>query len=206
MRIVRWSMASVGSAVMGSALLAVAATLALPNVYPPDAAPGTAEPTTHVRGSKVIATFTTRSLQRIHKTSDAATAQIDPATGLAQYSEIARNTGGALGDYLKTIENMGPALKATSGDFAPQCAALSAAHTAMVRAALGRLDVPSVEQQGRLAIQEANEAINAQGKMDEYTENLVKTGALERQWGRRPDQQFAVSPGAEAGPQSTVPV
>jgi hypothetical protein len=117
--------------------------------------------------------------------NDAATADVDPRTGLAQYSEVAQNSGGALGDYLKTIENMEPALKAVAGDFARPIAALESAHTAMVAAALRKDDEPDVEEQGRGAIRGANEAINAQGKADEYTANLERTGAFERQWGRK---------------------
>ena len=136
---------------------------------------------------------------------DDAAAQVDPPTGLAQYSDVARNAGGTLGDYLKTTENMAPALRVTSGDFAQQVAALDAAHAAMARAALRRGDASSVEAQGRRAIQGANEAINAQGKTEEYTDNLLKTGAFERQWGRRPDQQFADSASADAGSGDALP-
>jgi hypothetical protein len=73
----------------------------------------------HDLGASVIrASFATKVLSAVRKADDAANAQIDPTPGLAQYSGIARNTGGTLGDYLKTIENMAPALKATSDDFA----------------------------------------------------------------------------------------
>jgi hypothetical protein len=133
--------------------------------------------------------------------NDATTADVDPRTGLAQYSEVAENSGGALGDYLKTIENMEPALKATAGDFARQTAALDSAHTAMVAAALRKDDEPDVEEQGRSAIRGANEAINAQGKADEYTANLDRTGAFERQWGRKRAQQPAAAPGSDAAAQ-----
>lgn len=125
----------------------------------------------------------------IQAASDPTMAHADPVTGLEQYSEVAQNSGGALGDYLKTVENMEPALKATPGDFARQTSALDAAHTAMVQAALRKDDEPAVEEQGRSAIQQANEAINAQGKVDAYTDSLVNTGAFERQWGRKRDQR-----------------
>jgi hypothetical protein len=50
-------------------------------------------------------------------------------------------------------------------------------------------DATTVEQQGLDAIQHANEAINAQGKTEEYTENLLSTCAGERQWGTGPNRR-----------------
>jgi hypothetical protein len=189
----RWAMVAFSGLAAGAALTW---TGALHAGAPAAAAHATVDLGAHDLGANVIsASFATRVPPAVRKADDAASAQIDPRTGLAQYSEIAQNTGGTLGDYLKTIENMAPALKATPGDFAQQAAALDAAHTAMARAASRRVDVPAAEDQGRSAIQGANEAINAQSKTEEYTDNLVKTGAFERQWGRRSDQRLAVSPG-----------
>jgi len=129
--------------------------------------------------------------------NDPTTADVDSAAAPAQYSEAAQN-GGPLGCYLRTIENMEPALEATSGDFAPQAAALDSAHSAIVAAALRKDDEPDVEQQALSAIRGANEAINAQGKTDEYTANLDRTGAFERQSGHTRPQQPAAAPGSDA--------
>lgn len=101
------------------------------------------------------------------------------STAAVQYPGAAQN-GGPLCDYLRTIENMERALRATTGDFAPQTAALDSAHSAMVAAALGKGYEPDAEEQARNAIRSANQAINAQGKTDEYTANLDRTGAFER--------------------------
>lgn len=203
-----------GNSRLGWALVAfsgliVSAALAWPGTLQagtaPPGAPAPADLSAQALGVKVVsAGFATGVLPEI-QADDAATAQVDPSTGQAQYSDVARNTGGTLGDYLKTTENMGPALRATSGDFARQVAALDAAHAAMARAALAKAESSSEEAQGRQAIQGANEAINAQGKADEYTQNLLTTGAFERQWGRRPDQQLAVSPGPVVGSQNVMP-
>lgn len=129
--------------------------------------------------------------------NDATAANVDPVTGAAQYSAAAQY-GGPLGCYLRTIENMEPALEATPGDFARQSAALDSAHSAIVAAALRKDDEPAVEQQALSAIRGANEAINAQGKTDEYTANLDRTGAFERQSGHKRPQQPAAAPSSVA--------
>ena len=94
----------------------------------------------------VLAAFDTVA-PGIQTTNDPTVAHTDPTTGLERYSQVAENSGGALGDYLKTIENMEPALRATPGDFARETSALAAftiAECAASSAEVSRAKSPGV--------------------------------------------------------------
>lgn len=133
-----------------------------------------------------------------------ALARYEEMSEVPRYTSVASGAGGTLGIFLRTVENMEPALKATSGQFSAQVRALDTAYRSMVRAARRPGDATGVEKQGLDAIQLANEAINAQGKTEEYTDNLYSTGAGQRQWGTGSGREHSDPEWSQPGPRQAL--